>query len=34
MKKIGIITGNHSNISQEEAEKLGILSPMPFYDDK
>lgn len=33
-KSVGVITDSHSGISQEEAEKLGILVlPMPFYID-
>lgn len=33
-KSVGIVTDSHSGISQEEAEKLGILVlPMPFYID-
>lgn len=31
---VGVVTDSHSGISQEEAEKLGILVlPMPFYID-
>ncbi len=34
MKPIGIVTDSHSSISQQEAERLGILVlPMPFYID-
>lgn len=35
MKKIGVITDSHSGITQEQAEKLGIMVlPMPFYFDE
>lgn len=34
MKPIGVITDSHSGITQQEAEKLGIMVlPMPFYID-
>lgn len=34
MKPIGVVTDSHSGITQQEAERLGILVlPMPFYID-
>lgn len=34
MKAIGVVTDSHSGITQEEAEKLGIMVlPAPFYID-